>query len=207
MSDGGFLQARMTRPTGLTLIVAAHAAIIGAIALAPPEAYQRIEYIRTIVTNIRDKAPPPPEELPPPQRTREQPTTPTTTDPLVDVDIGRGPVITSLPPIPDSGPISSIQSDPVFVPATIDPAAMARFQPSYPSPMVRAGIEGAATVRVLIGSDGRVKSVELVRATDPAFFEATRAQALRHWRFTPATKDGIAVESSRTMTVKFKLES
>lgn len=206
MLDGGFLQARKTKPIGFTLILAGHAAILGAIALAPPDAYQRIEYIRTIVTNIRDE-PPPPEQLPPPQRTREQPTTPTNTDRLVDVDIGRGPVITSLPPIPDSGPISSIASDPVFVPATIDPAAMARFQPSYPSSMVRAGIEGAATVRVLIGSDGGVKSVELVRATDPAFFEATRTQALRYWRFTPATKDGIAAESWRTMTVKFKLES
>ena len=89
----------------------------------------------------------------------------------------------------------------------MDPAAMARFQPSYPSPLVRAGIEGAVTVRVLIGSDGRVKSVELVRATDPAFFEATKAQALRYWRFSPATTDGTATESWRTMTVKFKLES
>jgi len=44
-------------------------------------------------------------------------------------------------------------------------------------------------------------------ATDAAFFEATRTQALRHWRFQPATRDGIPVESWRTMTVKFKLES
>ena len=89
--------------------------------------------------------------------------------------------------------------------AAID--ARAPFQPSYPSRLARQDIEGVAVVRVLIGSDGRVKAVEQVSATDPEFFEATRTQAMRHWRFKPATRDGVAVESWRTMTVRFELKA
>jgi protein TonB len=66
-------------------------------------------------------------------------------------------------------------------------------------------MEGFATVRVLIGTDGRVKQVEAVKASDPAFLDATRKQALAKWRFLPATRDGEAVESWREMTVRFQL--
>ena len=68
--------------------------------------------------------------------------------------------------------------------------------------MIRAEMEGFATVRVLIGTDGRVKQVE---ASDTAFLDATRKQALSKWRFLPATRDGEPVESWREMTVRFQL--
>jgi protein TonB len=61
------------------------------------------------------------------------------------------------------------------------------------------------TIRVLIGTDGRVKAVEKVRTASDAFFRATESQALRHWRFKPATLDGKPVESSKVMTVHFRL--
>lgn len=62
-------------------------------------------------------------------------------------------------------------------------------------------------MKVLVGIDGRVKAVELVSADDPGFAEATRRQALRHWRFRPATRDGVPVESWRTMTVRFRMDA
>ena len=91
-----------------------------------------------------------------------------------------------------------------MVDAAPDPRA--RFQPDYPASERRSGIEGVVVVRVLIGADGRVKAVQQVRAASDAFFEATRKQALARWRFTPATHDGVPVESWRTMTVRFRLE-
>ena len=50
-----------------------------------------------------------------------------------------------------------------------------------------------------------MKQVEKVRATSDAFFRATEQQALRHWRFKPATLDGKPIESRTTMTVRFRL--
>jgi protein TonB len=100
-----------------------------------------------------------------------------------------------------------VVTEKTFVQATIDPSATGRFQPDYPLSLIRAEIEGTATVRILIGTDGQVKQVVLVSATNPAFFDATRKQALRYWRFRPATTDGSPTESWRVMTVKFHLES
>jgi len=206
MHDQGFHDSRTVRPFGLGVVIAAHAAVLTAIALAPPEVIRTITFVPTIVESI--KAPPPPEVPPPAPRPRQQHATPTTADPLVSTG-ERGPLVVTLPPSPPStesrGALQLPSMEPVFVQATIDPGAMARFQPDYPSQLIRADIEGAATVRVLIGDDGRVKAVELVNATDPAFFEATKKQALRFWRFRAATRDGIATESWRIMTVRFTI--
>ena len=49
------------------------------------------------------------------------------------------------------------------------------------------------------------RAVELIEATDPAFWEATRKQALKYWRFRPATRDGMPVTSDQIMTVRFRL--
>jgi len=209
MTHGGFLElSKRTNKIGLTLVIAGHAAVLTALALAPPEAIQRITYVRTIVDSIKADAPPPKQLPPPPQQRQEQPN-PTATKPIVDTGPSIVPPIdlTPLPPRTDPVPPSiPAVPDPVFLPAVVDPAAMARFQPDYPPELIRADIEGSATVRVLIGADGRVKAVELVSAAHPGFFEATRKQALRYWKFRPATRDGQAVESWRTMTVRFTIQ-
>jgi periplasmic protein TonB len=96
---------------------------------------------------------------------------------------------------------------PVRVVASVDPRFQAALQPPYPSSKRREEVGGRATVRVLIGIDGRVKAVESVRTDDPAFFEATRDQAFKKWRFRPATIDGKPVESWKTMSVMFKMEN
>lgn len=65
-------------------------------------------------------------------------------------------------------------ADPVFVQAMPDPKRMREFQPDYPGAMIRAQIEGFATVRVFIGASGRVDTVELVDTNNAAFWQTTR---------------------------------
>ncbi|KRB82678.1 energy transducer TonB [Sphingomonas sp. Root710] len=208
MHEGGFLTARKPNRIGLGLVVAGHAAVLTALALAPPEAVQRIVFVDTIVKSIEDQPPPPVDKQPPAPKAEPQ-AQPTTVEPLIKAT-NLDPVIIAPsrpidpPPIPT---IEPVRSEPVTTLPVIDPAAMARFQPDYPPELIRADIEGSATVRVLIGSDGRVKAVEMVSATHPGFFEATRKQALRFWRFKPGTRDGVPAESWRTMTVRFKIQS
>jgi protein TonB len=95
---------------------------------------------------------------------------------------------------------------PLIVKARPDPRYAATFRPDYPPAMRREGLEGSATVRVTIDEHGRVVAVELVRATNPAFFEETKHQALKSWHFLPATRDGAAIRSEQVMTVQFRLE-
>lgn len=92
---------------------------------------------------------------------------------------------------------------PVRTAATLD--ARSEAQPPYPASEQRLGREGSVTVRLLVGADGRVEAVERVAATSDAFWVATQRQALRAWRFRPATVDGRPVESRFTMTVRFRL--
>lgn len=95
---------------------------------------------------------------------------------------------------------------PVIVGPSVDPRYADDLQPSYPASEQRLGRDGRVTVRVLVGTDGRVRQVERVSATSDAFFAATEAQALRRWRFRPGTRDGAPQEAWRTMTVTFRLE-
>lgn len=80
------------------------------------------------------------------------------------------------------------------------------FQPPYPDREIGLGRDGTVRVRVTIGTDGRVKSVTKLSATSDAFFESTRRHALSNWRFTPATKDGVAVESTQELSLRFSLD-
>lgn len=206
MQNGAFLDSRKTSPIGLGLVIAGHVAVLTVIALAPPEAIPRITYIRTIVDSIADTPPPP--KTPPPASKAEPQTTPQPGERIVTA--GDPAPTFEPPPIPQTqpiGPIVPVAPDPVLLPATIEPGAMARFQPDYPPELIRADIEGSATVRILVGTDGKVRSVEMVSATHPGFFEATKRQALRFWRFRPATRDGVAIESWRTMTVRFTIHN
>jgi periplasmic protein TonB len=78
-------------------------------------------------------------------------------------------------------------------------------QPPYPPGLQRLDISGSVTVRVLVGTDGRPVRIEMVRADNDGFFSATRDWAMKNWRFTPATRDGVPFEEWRTMTVRFDL--
>jgi periplasmic protein TonB len=95
--------------------------------------------------------------------------------------------------------------EPLFKAATLNPRYRADLQPEYPPGLIRQEVEGAVTLRVLVGTDGRVKATEVVRFDDEGFLKVTREQALRKWRFLPATRDGQPVESWREMTVRFQI--
>ncbi len=94
---------------------------------------------------------------------------------------------------------------PVLVNASVDPRYRDDFQPDYPAFERNIARDGVVVVRVLVGANGRVAAIEPVRATSDAFFEATKRRALSKWRFRPATRDGVAVESWREMTVRFTM--
>jgi protein TonB len=80
-------------------------------------------------------------------------------------------------------------------------------QPPYPASEQRAGSEGTVVVLLTIGADGRVKAVRRISAASEAFWRATERHALRHWRFKPATVDGVPVESTQRLTVHFRLDA
>jgi protein TonB len=206
------------------LVIALHAAVLTALMLAKTE-YERVKYDPIVVTPIKEQPDPPP--IPEPEPARKAPPQDSViqyvppevpSPPREDVTLGEqtevplkfdpGPIgkadEPSPEPLPVPQPLPVPVPDPVRVEARLD--TRSELQPPYPASEQRAQNEGSVTVRIVIGADGRVKQVEKVKATSDAFFRATEQQALRHWRYKPATLDGKPVESRTTVTVRFRLD-
>ncbi|WOK35365.1 TonB family protein [Sphingomonas sp. C3-2] len=215
----GFAGERRAHPTAFFAALAVNGAVIGALLTANPGLVEKLPtFLRThnipITPEATPEPPPPPtsdEKVTAAAIDRVTPSTPPILPPTggFTVDRVEPTILPPLPPLP-GGALGGGQGavdppKPVLVDATADPRHAAALQPPYPPSMQRIGMEGSVTVRVLIGADGRVKAVEQVSASDAAFFRATESQALRKWRFRPATRDGVAVESWKVMTVRFRI--
>jgi TonB family protein len=62
-------------------------------------------------------------------------------------------------------------------------------------------------LRVFVGANGAVESVELVSVDPPGVhFEQAALEAIRLMRYTPALKDGQAVRSQKVIEVTFDPE-
>ncbi|OWK31881.1 energy transducer TonB [Sphingomonas mucosissima] len=213
------------RPAGvnvgsLAVAVAINAGVIGALMFSAPviEAIKQRTSLR--IENI-PLDPPPPEPMPPqPPRVtkdslavpRERPMTSTSLTPDTSgeyvIPSLRLPPLPPLPPLP-TGEMTRADppAPPVIVDARVDPRYARQLQPEYPAGERRAEREGNVTVRVTIGRDGRVVGAECVTATSEDFCRATRQHAMAKWRFQPATRDGVATETVKEMTVRFQLMS
>jgi periplasmic protein TonB len=95
----------------------------------------------------------------------------------------------------------------IFVGSKRDPRFARQFQPEYPSGLLVREIEGDAVLKVLVGTDGRVREAIVVRASHPDFGKAAVKQALKSWRFVPATRGGKPVEDWQTIPIRFNIDS
>lgn len=200
-------------PVAALLAVALPAALVVAAALSPMIVVTPPKSEPMTGTLIELPKPPPP-----PQPVEDAKPTPKAgsatetvaprveTQPLTDDRVATGPIYDSRPidPGPPARPADP-PAPPRLVLAELDARHAAVFQPDYPAREQRRGVEGVAKVRVLIGTDGRVKAVELIHADSPGFFEETRRRALAKWRFKPATRGGVPEESWKVMTVRFEI--
>ena len=216
-------QDRYHRPEGLNSgslgvsLLITGGMIAGLIFAAPHVTITRSLPVLTI-QNIPIAPPPPldPKPLPKTAKPLPQPFAPRPEVPMPLPQPTMSFTPTPLGPVslPTPGPIASASPAaeptapplPVLVDAAVDPRYAAALQPPYPAEERRAEREGRVVVRVLIGVDGRVKQVERRSADSDAFYRETERQALGKWRFKPATRDGIPVETWRTMSIRFVLQ-
>jgi TonB family protein len=85
------------------------------------------------------------------------------------------------------------------------PALHSIVQPVYPENLAASNTPGGAILELIIGADGTVHNVKLLRASHPEF-GASAVAAVQKWIFTPAQKDGVAVESRWRIAVNFAQE-
>jgi TonB family protein len=96
-----------------------------------------------------------------------------------------------------------------FADVDTEPKAISdsRVQPAYPESARSAGISGAVVLEAVIDEDGRVREIEVIKSPDGGTSLARAAtEAVRQWRYEPATVDGQAVAVVAKITVRFHLE-
>ena len=220
MSYVSVYENKTQRSKGLLLAGAVHGVIIAAVIAMPGIEFPEKLNGPFIATHIPQPQPPEPviEDKKPEvkaapqtrQRAPDRPTIDLIPPPVVplhgytDIRLGNGSGGTGIE-IPFEA--IKIAPDPVIVDAQLNTRYAGQFQPDYPVGQLRREQEGEVSVRVLVGTDGRVKQIELIDSPHVDFWSATRKQALKKWRFTPATKDGKPFESWMTLKVRFEINS
>src|ERR1700756_332597 len=67
-------------------------------------------------------------------------------------------------------------------------------------------IEGAVTVEALMGTEGRIESMRVLKGLGFGLDEVALA-SVREWEFSPATRDGVPVSVVAQIDVQFTLRS
>ncbi len=104
-------------------------------------------------------------------------------------------------------PPPPVQKQVVKKAPVIAPNYRRRFQPEYPPTSRRLGEEGSVVLQVLVDTDGKVMDGKVQTSSGFARLdEAALKHALRAWRFTPGTEDGVPVQIWHSVKVTFKIE-
>lgn len=212
-------ESKPTNPASMALAIGVNGSIILAVALSPI-------VVEKVIRDPFEGRSIPVEPLPPPVDEKQPDTDtkpikddvyvpPRETDTMSDTgnDITTSDTGTDITTVADGKGGGEIRfQDPIVEPpvaifraATRDPRFARDFQPDYPSGLLQKEIEGSASIRVLIGTDGRVREAQVVIASHPDFGKAAVKQALRSWRFKPATRGDVAVEDWQTLSVRFTI--
>jgi len=116
--------------------------------------------------------------------------------------IGNEPVYINNLDLPDENP------DPeVFIPYEEAPIIIENVQPEYPQMARRAGLTGEVWVNVLVGKDGSVKDVRILKCTNEGVgFEEAAVAAAYNNSWKPAISNGQPLAVWTAYKIVFKLQ-
>lgn len=67
------------------------------------------------------------------------------------------------------------------------------------------GQEGTVVLSLVIGADGSVQEVSVLRSCGYPLLDQSAIKAVRHWHFHPATQGGKAISWKYLQPIKFSL--
>ena len=104
------------------------------------------------------------------------------------------------PPPEPEGPIRFVVGGKIT-----EPVRTGGPNPMYPEAARRARIQGVVVLECIIGKDGIVQDVKVLRGLPLGLTEAA-VDAVKKWRFEPSTLNGKPVEVLYILTVRFNLQ-
>lgn len=87
----------------------------------------------------------------------------------------------------------------------VAPTVVSKVLPAYPAEARTAGVEGIVILLTTIDTNGDVTEAEALESTRDDFKSAA-TDAVRQWKFKPATLEGRPVAVKYTLTIRFRLD-
>lgn len=196
-----------TRPLfSLTGAAAAHAALIGFVAVVVPadELRKVIEPMTVRLVEIPPDAP-----KPPPQPKRNLPPPPPQL--LASSTASEAPAAFAVPPQPPTpvpaAPIDVAPAPVAITAARFDADYLDNPKPVYPLVARRLGEHGKVLLRVYVSAAGFAEKVELKTGSGFARLDQAATDAVSRWRFVPARRGDQAFPAWVQVPITFQLES
>jgi protein TonB len=156
----------------------------------PPKQQQEMLKPRALKVPIPDPTPDEPEPIRVVQETEQQ----------IDV-----PVDDAVFGIPE-GPPPAEPEGPILVGGEVQPPERTYSpQPTYTEIARKARIQGVVIVQAIIDKEGNVTNVKVLKGL-PMGLEESAVEAIKQWKFKPATLHGKPVTVYYNLTVNFKLQ-
>jgi TonB family protein len=83
------------------------------------------------------------------------------------------------------------------------PVAVHKVDPAYPLELMRQNVAGTVTLQAVIAADGSVDKVQVLQGVDSRL-DTYACEALRHWHFFPATRNGNPVDLDAVVVIPFR---
>lgn len=105
----------------------------------------------------------------------------------------------------DDGGRTAPGTEPLLVAGDVmPPRLLEKVPPEYPPEARAAGIEGKVVLEAVIGKDGTVRDIKVLRSIPQ--LDGAALRALRQWRYDPATLHGEPVDVFFTVIIEFGLD-
>lgn len=104
---------------------------------------------------------------------------------------------------------TAAQQDQVYrpgQPGVTNPVVISEKKPSYTAAAMRAQITGSVEMQAVIDAEGKPTDIRVVRSLDALYgLDQNAVEALKEWRFKPATREGKPVPILVTIEMSFTL--
>jgi protein TonB len=84
------------------------------------------------------------------------------------------------------------------------PELLTKKEPEYTEDARKAKLQGTVDLTIVVGADGRVERVDVIRGLGLGLDDRA-VEAVKQWRFRPATADGKPIAASAAVAVTFRL--
>ena len=200
---------RLTPLVGLS-VLALHGLAVAALvtqAPTPPQLQSAPPIYGSLVSAPPQETPPAPSSVPKPvPQPVPQPAAPAVT-PAPEPEPEPAPQ-TAPEPVPETVTEQAQEKAddaPTVIPPKVDASARQNPPPVYPSTSRRRGEEGTVVLAIHIDARGRVTAARVARSSGHARLDRAALEAVRHWRYQPATRAGVAIAWDYRQPVVFSL--